>query len=213
MRLAAVVAPLLIVVTYVCLLPIGALAHLQIPLEKITDTDDVVPQLLSQTHIFGPILGSLFLLVLASAAMSSLDSVLLVAASSVDHDLIMPPLDDARAVARTRIWVVVISLASMVAALNEQLDIVSVTAFSGSLYGACFLPSLVVGLYWHRRSARAAASSIILGSIVVIAWFIARKLGWVSWHEVYIGLIVGLAVYVGVSMFTPTVATPGKTLD
>ncbi|MCP4811929.1 MAG: hypothetical protein GY888_05420, partial [Planctomycetaceae bacterium] len=82
LRTASWVAPLLITITYISLLPIGALAHAVISMDAIDKTDQVVPYLLGTTKIFGPFLSTLFLLVLVSAAMSSIDSVLLVAASA-----------------------------------------------------------------------------------------------------------------------------------
>ena len=94
----------------------------------------------------------LFLLVLVSAAMSSIDSVLLVAASTISRDVIH--LADVKSinqdtrgeVRRTRIWIVIISLVAATSALLPfTQDIVRMTKFSGSLYGACFLPVLVVG--------------------------------------------------------------------
>lgn len=64
--------------------------------------------------------------------------VLLVAGSSVGRDVLILGDDDPRAINRTRLWAVVTSLVSMLAALNPFGDIVSITAFSGSIYAACF---------------------------------------------------------------------------
>ena len=203
LRVAQVVAPLLILITYVCMLPIGALAHALIPLEEISDSDRVMPYLLSHTQVLGPMLSSLFLLVLLSAAMSSLDSVLLVAASSVEHDLLISD-DDSRLVARTRLWVTGISLASMLLALNPFAGVVEITALSGSIYAACFLPSIVMGLYWKGGNASGSLACITVGSVTVIGWYIAQKDNWTNWHEVYIGLVVAMLAYVGVSVLTST---------
>ena len=197
LRQASIIAPLLILVTYVCLLPAGALAHAVLP-EAISDSDEVIPALLARAQLFGPVLSSLFLLVLLSAAMSSLDSVLLVAASAIDHDLVAPhrPDEDPRGVRWTRAWVVVVSVASALVAVSPfASDIMSLTSLSGSVYGACFLPALVVGLFLQRISATAALASAITGLVTVVGWFIARKTGHVELHEVYVGLLVGLGVY------------------
>lgn len=207
LRHARILAPLLILVTYLSLMPLGAFAHALIPPDVISDSDQVIPYLLGTAGLFGPVMSSLFLLVLVSAAMSSLDSVLLVGASSVEHDLINPGADDGRAIARTRVWVVVLSLVSMLLALNPFGDIVEITAFSGSLYGACFLPTLVMGLYWRRGTATGALACILVGAASVIGWFLAKRWGWTSWHEVFVGLAVGTVVYVGVSLATTPVAS------
>jgi SSS family transporter len=208
-RVGAIVAPLLILVTYICLLPIGALARAVIPSGEISSTDEVVPHLLGIANIFGPVLSTMFLLVLLSAAMSSIDSVLLVAAASIDHDLISPDVGGDKAVNRTRVWVVVVSLASMLAALTPLADdIVTLTAFSGSLYGACFFPALVIGLYWRKPAEDAAMASLLAGSAVVVAWFAAINYDWVTdypWtkiHEVWVGLAVGIGVYVLIGLLS-----------
>jgi Na+/pantothenate symporter len=92
--------------------------------------------------------------------------------------------------------VVVISLAAMIVALNPFADIVEITAFSGSLYAACFLSTLVVGLYWNRPNATAATASMVTGGLAVIAWWLAKRNGWTEFHEVYVGLVVSTLVYV-----------------
>ena len=208
LRRARIVAPLLIFVTYLCLLPIGALAHALIPAEAIDDSDRVMPYLLGTAEIFGPTLSSFFLLVLLSAAMSSLDSVLLVAASSASRDLFGSHETEGR-IAVTRVWVVLISIVSMLVALRPPGGIVEVTALSGSLYAACFLPTLVVGLYWKRRSSRGALTCILVGGATVTLWYFAKRGGWTSWHEVYAGVAAALGAYAVVSAMDGT-CTPKR---
>ena len=204
LRTARVLAPILITLTYVCLLPIGALARTIVPPDvaaTITaDTDQLTPYLLGEAEILGPAASSVFLLVLLSAAMSSLDSVLLVSASAITRDLQLLSDDDPRAIGRTRAWVVVVSLAAMLVALNPFADIVEITAFSGSLYAACFLSTMVLGLYWNRPTATAAIAAMTSGGLVVVAWWLAKRAGWTDLHEVYVGLFVSTSVYVGTTL-------------
>ena len=200
---ARIWSPLLMLVTYACLLPIGVFAHALVPAEAIQDSDHVMPYLLGTAEVLGPVLSSFFLLVLLSAAMSSLDSVLLVAGSSVGRDLlIVDEESDAKTLTRTRFWVVVLSLVSMLFALNPFGDIVSITAFSGSLYAACFLPSLIVGLFWSRGTKMGSLVSVVLGAITVVGGHYANRTGWWDLHEVYVGTALALVVYVGVSLAT-----------
>ena len=201
LKTARIVAPILITVTYFCLLPLGALARTIVSPEmaaKISaDTDLVTPYLLGQSEILGPVASSFFLLVLLAAAMSSLDSVLLVTASAITRDLLLLEDDDPRAIGLTRQWVVVVSLVSMLVALNPFADIVEITAFSGSLYAACFLPTLVIGLYWQRPGAAVAITTMTGGSVVVVGWWLLKRSGWTTVHEVYIGLAVAFLAYTG----------------
>jgi len=202
LRLARFVAPLLILVTYVCLLPIGVFARAFIPADAITDSDLVMPYLLGSAEVLGPVMSSLFLLVLLSAAMSSLDSALLVAAASASRDVRTVDDDDPRTLGRTRRWIVLISLGSMLLALNPFGGIVTITAFAGSLYAACFLPALVAGLYWQRGTDTGALAGVLVGATTVVAWHFAKRAGWTSWHEIYAGVALATPAYLVVSLLT-----------
>ena len=306
---AGIIASSLIIITYICLLPVGAFAHALIPVGEITDSDEVMPYLLGQADILG-VFGSVLLLVLISAAMSTLDSVLLVVASVADQDLlikgerltraslmswkkryripasikntvedllhredlglgqvreelntklallgpgsdrnkqverllnfvpanVMTKVDDLvghkyqtlkqfqkaieecltknewerygpsfmemvnlPAVRRQRPWLIGVSLVSMLLAINPFAGIVEVTAFAGSVYAACFLPTMIGGLFW-RGTAKAALTCMLLGAISVTTWFFLKKIGWTGWHEVYVGILVGIASFTVVSL-------------
>ena len=194
LRIASIVSPLAILITYLCLLPVGAAARTIIAKGEMTaDTDAVVPYLLGEGALLGPVASTLFLLVLVSAAMSSIDSVLLVCASTIERDLLLTGSSPVvSALSRTRRWVVIVSVTAAMAALIPAMqNIVEVTAFSGSLYGACFLPVLVVGLYVERRRPAAALVTMTLGATCVIVAFGLRKLGISNIHEVYPGIAFG----------------------
>jgi SSS family transporter len=201
LKTAAWIAPIAILISYVCLLPLGAMARAVVDSNAITDTDQVIPYLLGPGKVLGPVVGTMFLLVLVSAAMSSIDSVLLVAASTISRDVfrqveITDDSDAGNQVRQTRIWIVAISLsAAAFALLPYTRDIVKMTKFSGSLYGACFIPVLVIGLYKKKRVAKAAVITMIVGSVTVIGVFILRQAGLTSIQEVYPGIAIGVIVY------------------
>jgi SSS family transporter len=202
LKTAAWIAPLAILVSYVCLLPLGAMARAVVEPGSIADTDQVVPYLLGPGEVLGPALGTLFLLVLVSAAMSSIDSVLLVAGSTISRDVFRLAETTARVedsrdeVRRARVWIVVVSLSAASAALLPfSRDIIRMTKFSGSLYGACFLPVLVVGLFVRRRVASAAVATMVVGSVSVVAVFILRAMDVTTLQEVYPGIAAGMLVF------------------
>lgn len=208
------IAPALLFVTYLAVLPVGFLAHGFVGSSEAfrdasgrVDTDLVIPWLLgSEGNLLGPIAGAFLLTTLCAAAMSSLDSVLLVAASSVDHDLIAPGRDPKQAMHMTRRWVLLLSATAAGLSLGLDQGIVEMSSFSGSMYAACFLPALVVGLFWRRGTSAGATISLSLGFAVTLFWFCLKKkiAGGVfqAWHEVYVGLAVSLTAYVLVSRAT-----------
>ena len=207
------IAPGLVFLTYLFMLPVGLLAHAFAAPEVFStggqiQTDRVVPYLLSaEVDVLGPVLGAFFLTALAAAAMSSLDSVLLVAASSVDHDVISPGATSSPgAMRRTRCWVLVLAAVAASLALLRLRGIVEMSSFSGSIYAACFLPALVVGLFWKRGTRSGALASLGIGLPVTIGWFYAKKLPALSAlesiHEVFLGTGISLLIYWLVSLMT-----------
>ena len=197
------IAPLFLFLTYLCMLPVGFLAHAFVPSADYfaeagqINTDRVVPYLLGPDgNVLGSLGGAFFLTGMIAAAMSSLDSVLLVAASSVDHDLIAPQREHSEAMRHTRGWVFVLSAAAACLALIPGRGIVEMSSFSGSMYAACFLPTLVFGLFWKRANATGALLALIVGFSVTLFWFFAKSEiadgAFRSVHEVYVGL--GLSI-------------------
>ena len=216
LRLGRLIAPLMLMLTYLCLLPVGILAHAYAPSADAfrnqagkIQTDEVVPYLLGGDHnVLGSVLGAFCLTGLVAAAMSSLDSVLLVAASSADHDLFKRGRNAAAVMWYTRGWVVVLSAGAAVLAYLLPKRIVEVTAFSGSLYAACFLPTLVVGLYWQRATKAAALAALIVGFSATPLWFFARQMAgpnsaFAQVHEMFVGMPIAMVVFVVVSLLTP----------
>ncbi len=202
-----VVSTLTFTAVYSLLVPVGLYARRVIP-GDVADTDLIVPTLLAMDGVFSP-LGAAFLLVaMVAAAMSSLDSVLLVMASTAERDLVgvfRPPSSDASALRATRVYVAIFALITAVIALNPPGGIVTLTALSGSLYGACFLPAIVLGLYWRRGNGTAVIGSYVAGLAPLFLW---RFTPWsASLHQVFPALLLSMITYVAISMAGSRVET------
>ena len=181
---------------YSLLVPIGLLARVVLP-NGITDTDRVVPELLSTAQVFSPSIGAFLVLAMVAAAMSSLDSVLLVLASTVGRDvvgLIRSPRDDRSALRETKVYVALFAIATAVLALDPPGSIVALTAFSGSLYAVCFLPAVVLGLYWRRGSGTAVLASFVTGIGVLMLWRATPFAA--TLHALFPAMSLSVSVYV-----------------
>jgi Na+/pantothenate symporter len=100
---------------------------------------------------------------------------------------------------------VLFAAATAVIALDPPGGIVSLTAFSGSLYGACFFPAIVLGLHWRRGSGVAVVTSFVAGVVVLLTWDLLP--GSEILHEVFPALLLSSLAYVGISLVTPIGAT------
>ena len=191
-------------VVFTLILPVGLYARL-LPIDALVsvsgtaDTDLVVPALLSE--VFGPGISAFLLVAMVAAAMSSLDSVLLVLASTTERDIfavLRSERSERREMKWTRIWVGVFALITMVIALNPPAGIVELTAFSGALYGACFLPALALGLHWNRGNGAAVLTSFATGIIVLQFW--DRVANPEMIHEIFPAIALSTLAYVGISV-------------
>ncbi len=189
---------------YTLLIPVGLYARNLMP-GGLPDTDLVVPQLLTMPEVFSAGTGAFLLVAMVAAAMSSLDSVLLVMASTTQRDLVgmVREASSERATLRaTRVYVALFALITAVIALNPPDGIVGLTAFSGAVYGACFAPALLMGLYWRRGNGRAALASFITGLLVLVLW---NRLPWTGGlHQIFPGMALSFLVYWVVARWTPS---------
>ena len=174
-----------------CMFPIGLYAHLI--LDNVTDTDLIVPRLVNDPAIFPFWVTDLLIVSIVSAAMSSMDSVLLVASSTLYKNIIAPFKAIENEVRWSRAAVIGFACVSAFMALNPPGDIVGITIFSGSLCAVCFFPPVVFGLYGRIASARTTLMSMILGMSTLILWI---TLGLSSLlHEVFPALLMSASVY------------------
>ena len=182
------------------LIPVGIYARRVLP-PGLEDTDTVVPMLL--TEVFGQGTGAFLLVAMVAAAMSSLDSVLLVMASTTERDIVSvlkPGRSEKSEMFWTRGWVALFALITAIISLDPPAGIVELTAFSGSLYGACFFPAIVLGLHWGRGSGAAVMASFAVGITVLLTWDLIP--GSAILHEVFPAMVLSTLAYCGVSLVT-----------
>ncbi len=199
-RTGMIVSSVTFAAVFSLLIPVGIYARRVLP-GGLEDTDLVVPTLL--TEVFGPGTGAFLLVAMVAAAMSSLDSVLLVMASTTERDIVSvlkPGRTEAAEMFWTKGWVALFALITAIISLNPPDGIVELTAFSGSLYGACFFPAIVFGLHWRRGSGTGVITSFVIGIGVLLGWEYLP--GSEVLHEVFPAMILSTFAFWIVSLFT-----------
>jgi SSS family transporter len=198
----------LVAVTYLFLLPIGLLSRVYgVPTEVAARNDAIVPWLLGDAQILGPIAGTVILTALLAAAMSTIDSVLLVAAGALQRDIL--PLatrgGSRDTVAAARRIVLLCAILSLVLAAFARaypaigFGIVELTVFAGALYAGAFLPALIGILYWPRSTASGVIAGMIVGVVSTAAWrfaVIPSLPSVADVPEVFIGVSFGTLAFV-----------------
>jgi sodium/proline symporter len=130
--------------------------------------------------LLSPVGAGVMIAAVLSAVMSTADSQLLVAASSVAHDLPradLPRANDAdRMLRRSRVVVVALSALAMLGAVLGGDDIFSNVLFAWSAMGAAFGPLLLVEVLAGPVAPRARLVAMLAGfSLSVVAYYLG---GW-----------------------------------
>ena len=188
------------------LFPVGLYARML--LEGVSDTDLVVPMLVNDANVFPTFVADFLVVAITAAAMSSMDSVLLVAGSVLSRDVVgsFRKVSGSEGVRWSRWGIVGVALAAALIALNPPGDIVEITIFSGSLYAVCFVPTVILGLHWDRGDGVSAVTSILVGITALGVWL---ALGFDSFiHEVFPALIASIGSYVVMALSRPPVDDP-----
>jgi SSS family transporter len=185
------------------LFPVGLYAHFL--LDGVQDTDLIMPILISDGNVFPLWVADFLVIAMLAAAMSSMDSVLLVAASVLYKDIVETAHPSAHPVTWTRVGVIGLALLAAVVALNPPGGIVEITIFSGSLYAVCFFPAILFGLHWRRGSAQAVLASMVSGVLVLVGWLLVG--GREFAHEVFPALLVSCLSYFWVAHVTAPALT------
>ncbi|MBP3319248.1 MAG: sodium:proline symporter, partial [Ruminiclostridium sp.] len=169
----------------------------------------VLSNLLSQ---FGPVLAIVAGLVLAgilASTMSTADSQLLAAASSVSHDLLEGFFGMKMSVQRSmfvaRLTVVCIAIVGIVLAWDPNSSVFRIVSFAWAGFGAAFGPVMLCALFWKRTTKQGALAGMIAGAAMVFIWkYGIAKLGGVwAIYELLPAFLVGLVAIILVSLLTP----------
>jgi sodium/proline symporter len=129
-----------------------------------------------------------------SAIMSTADSQLLVAASSITHDLQIGGSSASNLLSRSRLVVLLLSLGAVGAALYGNQEIFSRVLFAWSAMGAAFGPLILVTVWRGPVPVRAALAAMVAGFTISVAAYSLPAFDWKGTFERVIPFLVALAI-------------------
>lgn len=117
-----------------------------------------------------------------AATMSTSDSQLLVASSSVSQNffkgIVHKNADNRLIMWVSRATVVVIAIIGAIIALNPNNSVFEVVSFAWAGFGAAFGPVILFALFWKRTTLWGAFAGMLSGGVMIFVWkFLVRKLG------------------------------------
>lgn len=175
--------------------------------DGVRSPDQAFPLLI--TTYLSPVVAAFVLTGIASAAMSTTDSLLLMSGSAVAHDILRKCIHEPRGIVRderyylrvSRWSIVAIGAIAFVCAIPDFALLLRIVSFAVAIIGACFFFPLVVGMNSRGLSRAAAIASSVVGVVVTVAW-ISATLSGLEWarsvHPGVPGLIAsGCAMLLG----------------
>ena len=140
--------------------------------------------------------------------MSTADSQLLTAASSVSQNLLQDflkiKMSPKQSMLAARLTVVGISLVAVVLAWNPDSSVFYIVSFAWAGFGAAFGPVVLFSLFWRRTNFQGALAGMLTGGVMVFVWkYLVKPMGGV-WgiYELLPAFILGCIAIVVVSLAT-----------
>jgi len=169
------------------------------------DPENLYPTLAA--HLLHPVLFGMVVASIFAAIMSTADSQLLVAASSVVRDVYEKvlrrgrPVPQRRLVLLSRLAVAVLVGISLLLGLMAEDLVFWLVLFAWAGLGASLGPTSLLALYWRRTTRAGVLAGLVTGAAVTIAWkLIPATDAWL--YELIPGFLAGLAATVLVSLVT-----------
>lgn len=169
--------------------------------------DYVIPLLIET--LTNPVVFGVAMSAGVAALMSTADSQLLTLSSMASRDIyreyVDPDASDEREVRVAQVFLLVgIVLASLLAYARPsgifQLGSLAIAGFASTA------PAVFLGVYWHQGTETGALASLVVGAATMFGFFFDVIPEWLNFglHYGFVGVLVAFAVFVGVSLLTPT---------
>ncbi len=167
-----------------------------------------ISKYLSGFGVIPAVVAGVILAGILASTMSTADSQLLAAASSVSQNLVQETLhiklSEKKSVWLARITVIVISVIAIFLALDPSSSVFDIVSFAWAGFGATFGPIMLFSLFWKRTNKWGAFAGMVAGGITIFVWkFVVRPLGGIlDIYELLPAFIISCITIVLVSLLT-----------
>lgn len=168
----------------------------------------IIADLISKHGFLFAVLAGLVLSGILASTMSTADSQLLAAASSISEDIasgvFKVKLTEKKTMVIARATVLLISLVGVFLALNPDPSVFRIVSFAWAGFGASFGPVVLFALFWKRCNKWGALAGMLSGGAMVFIWkFGIAKLGGIfAIYELLPAFLVACVAIVAVSLLT-----------
>lgn len=182
-------------------------------IEKLTNTqsETIIMKMatyMSENGFFLAILGGLIFAGILASTMSTSDSQLLAASSSMSENLLKGMfkinLNQKQSMISARLVLIVIAVLSVFIAWNPDSSVFRIVSFAWAGFGATFAPVMILALFWKRSNKYGAIAGLVTGGVMVFLWkFVIANLGGIfAIYELLPAFVVAIVVNIVVSLCT-----------
>lgn len=167
-----------------------------------------VAMLLSENGILAIVMAGLILAGILACTMSTADSQLLAASSSVSKNLLVDcagmKLSQKASMLAARATVLGIAIIGVVIAWNPNSSVFKIVSFAWAGFGAVFGPVMLASLFWKRSNKYGALAGMIVGGVMVFVWkYLIAPIGGVwAIYELLPAFVLSSITIVVVSLLT-----------
>ncbi len=189
-------------------------------LESLLDTENptsaskaetlivVLAQQISEHGFLFAFLAGIVLAGILASTMSTADSQLIAASSSVSENIVQETLginlSERAAMITARATLIAVAVFGVIIAWNPNSSVFGIVSFAWAGFGAVFGPIMILSLYWKRTNRYGAIAGMLSGGAMVFIWkYLVRPLGGVwNLYELAPAFAVAVIVIVVVSLMT-----------
>ena len=169
-----------------------------------------IARVVSEKGYFFAFVAGVILAGILASTMSTADSQLLAAASSISQNLVQETfgvkLSEKASVWLARISVILISIVAIFLASDPNSSVFRIVSFAWAGFGAAFGPVVLFAVFWRRTNKTGALCGMISGGAMVFIWkFLVRTSfagTWLDIYELLPAFVVACVVIVVVSLLT-----------
>ena len=181
-------------------------------LASLADAETIVVEiakLISSHGVIAALIAGVILAGILAATMSTADSQLLAASSSVSQDLgadfLKLNLSGKRGMLVARGTMLVIFVVAAFLARDPNSSVFRVVSFAWAGFGATFGPTMLCALFWKRSNKWGALAGMVTGGVMVFVWkyLIAPMGGAFAIYELLPAFVCATVAIVVVSLLTP----------
>ena len=220
-KLARRVASIWVVISMAVAIVIGIVGYGAVKsgvVSSLQDSERIIIELakvISGEGVVFAVVAGLILAGILAATMSTADSQLLAASSSISEDIIRATkvqVSDKKRMLIARVSVIVIALIAMVIAKNPDSKVFEIVSFAWAGFGATFGPLMLFALFWKRTNKFGAVAGMVSGAVMVFVWkFVISGFGGAfAIYELLPAFIFSSIVIVVVSLLTKA---PSKEIE